>query len=264
MRMRSTTWAWVRPRVDSPLMWSTRSPACKRPQRCAGPFLSSPRTARGASPDESWPPLNVRPKPMESRTSSTQNRPEVWSGYGRCSTKVGLGSRLSVTSMSAESSTLTAALGRRRNVAPVLRTSAATSAAALAARGRASRRARSCRALGPDCRGRSRPPLLPLGSVAPLARGSMTRSPPAGRKAASDAFGAPGRAHLAARPGLDAAGAGRSRAWRPDSRADLPGRRRGGLAAGASASSGPRSASGAASVSPGACAGLLLPPRRGC
>lgn len=49
------------------------------------------------------------------------------------------------------------ALGRRRNVAPVRRTSAATSAAARAARGRAFSRARSCRALGPAGRGGSRP-----------------------------------------------------------------------------------------------------------
>lgn len=48
-------------------------------------------------------------------------------------------------------------LGRRRNVAPALRTSAATSAAARAARGRASSRARSCRALEPAGGGRPRP-----------------------------------------------------------------------------------------------------------
>lgn len=56
---------------------------------------------------------------------------------------------MSVISISAESTTLTASLERRRNVVPVLRTSAATSAAARAARGRQSSRARSCRALGP-------------------------------------------------------------------------------------------------------------------
>lgn len=54
---------------------------CKRPQRCAGPSFSSPRTARGVSPAESRPPLNVRPKPAEPRTNSTQNRPEAWSGF---------------------------------------------------------------------------------------------------------------------------------------------------------------------------------------
>lgn len=136
-------------------LWFT----CKRPQRCAGPSFSSPRTASGASLDASRPPLSVRPKPAELRTSSTQNRPEAWGGFEaqhalasvtwggpihepkvsdrrcwskdmsvhivpvlrqvasirrtsgtwiRCSTKVGLGRRLSVTSMSAESSSLIA------------------------------------------------------------------------------------------------------------------------------------------------------------
>lgn len=54
---------------------------CKQPQRCAGPSFSNPRIVTGASPAASRPPLNVRPKPVESRTSSTQNGPEAWGSF---------------------------------------------------------------------------------------------------------------------------------------------------------------------------------------
>ncbi|XP_040324762.1 formin-like protein 20 [Herpailurus yagouaroundi] len=101
------------------------------------------------------------------------------------------------------------------------------------------------------------------GSVTPPACGSMTRSLSGGRTAASDAFGAPGRAHLAARPSLGAAVAGWSRARRPDPRSHLPGDRQGGLAVGGSVSAWPPSTSGAPSALPGPWAVLLFPPRRG-
>lgn len=73
-------------------------------------------------------------------------------------------------------------LERRRNVVPVLRTSAATSAAARAARGRQSSRARSCRALGPAGWRGPRPARVGRTDQRPLSASANPQLPDARRR----------------------------------------------------------------------------------